>query len=72
MAQRVFILMREDPFSQNEATPVAVYSLDEREAAKHDRDHRQKVNPRSRYYLIDKPLNPKSGKFDQEELRHGE
>lgn len=53
---RCFILMRKD---EREDVPVAVYTFDQREACKLDRDHRQSVNPDAYYYVWDKPLNPK-------------
>lgn len=46
--------------ANHEGVPVAVYTFDQREACKRDREHRQSVNPNAHYYVLDKPLNPKA------------
>jgi len=51
--QRCFILLRKDEPGAHDGYPVAVYTLDQREACKLDRDHRQSVNPNSFYYVIE-------------------
>jgi hypothetical protein len=58
---RAFVLCRQDEIGNHEGWVVAVY-VGDNEACKADMEHRQRINPNARYYVVDKKLNPKSNR----------